>query len=282
MNKEFMLAKPFKEGKMKYPALAQPKINGNRCSASYEKIGDSLFGEEYGVVLRSKGGHKITVDHISNLLAPYFETFKDLILDGELYIPNTPVASISGACRNTENPLHPKLSYVIFDIISDEVNQEDRILALYKVFDFLVLFNHKDYLDSKIYLLTTEGVDSDEDFIHYSRQWVKAGFEGGILRNIKGDYQFGKRNYTMMKLKFKKCEPFTIVNIELSPKDNHSIFICKNNTNNITFSVDGIEKYLSSTFYTNKKEYIGRVAMVEYFERTINDIPLHTTLIDIL
>lgn len=283
-----MKAKPFKEGVMSYPAYAQPKINGCRCVARYKKSND-LF-EEGEVTLTSKEGQDYPVAHVKQYLLDTVYANPDnhhLCLDGELYVPYTPVASISGASRNPNNPIHNKLIFIIFDVSEDVLTQEERIDIVSNLDIVVASTFFNDVYDSYYKLhdyafrLVSHTVNSDTEFINLSRTYAKNGYEGGILRDATETYKFGQRLNNMLKLKFKTTLNFLIVDVILSSQD-RVLFVCKNDINDMTFNVDGIREYLDIEYYNFKDNYIGKKATVEFYERTGNNLPLHGTLIDIL
>ena len=70
-------------------AMADPKINGVRCTIKYEAVDNGLFGISHEVVIRSKEGLRYNVKHIEDAFDRYVfyrEDYKNITFDGELYI----------------------------------------------------------------------------------------------------------------------------------------------------------------------------------------------------
>ena len=112
--------------------------------------------------------------------------------------------------------------------------------------------------------------------------YIDLGFEGLILRDYNAEYQFGKRNLSMLKYKKIYDGWFEIVDIQpQSKKDNLPLFILKNDINSETFECTinashDMQKY----FLVNKKYFIGQEAFVEYRERSgVKEVPFHAKII---
>ena len=110
---------------------------------------------------------------------------------------------------------------------------------------------------------------------------IDLGFEGLIMRNPNAEYQYGKRNLTMIKYKRYTDGKFTIVDIypEGIKRSNIPLFLLRNDVNDATFEVHvgGSQEY-QSTFLREdiKCATIGKQMYVEYGERSgINQVPFH-------
>ena len=85
----------------------------------------------------------------------------------------------------------------------------------------------------------------------------------------------------MRKCKLFDDAEFIILDIVAGEVDSKPIFVCRNNINDLPFRVDGIAEYLDKKYITNKSKYVGQLATITFGERTINQLPFHTTLIGI-
>ena len=101
------------------------------------------------------------------------------------------------------------------------------------------------------------------------------------MRNPNAEYQYGKRNLTMIKYKRYTDGKFTIVDIypEGIKRSNIPLFLLRNDVNDATFEVHvgGSQEY-QSTFLREdiKRATIGKQMYVEYGERSgINQVPFH-------
>jgi DNA ligase 1 len=295
-NLKPMKCQPFKPNKMTYPAYAQPKINGVRAVVRLEEETNGIFGTSEVVRIRSKEGHRYEVKHIElafeNIYAFGNACSNDIAFDGELYIPDVPVTSIGGASRNPNNPLHKDLIFVVFDLSIADVPQSDRLALIIKILHnvpTMGISNHLDRLkgitdvwaNQKITSLVYKILNSDADAKYFKDSAINAGFEGIVIRDMKATYKFGSRPMTMLKYKNKEDAEFVILDIELSDKGKQPVFICRNDLNDNIFRVDGIKEYLDTKYYYDKDQYIGKLATVEFRERTVNGLPFHVNLIGI-
>ena len=108
---------------------------------------------------------------------------------------------------------------------------------------------------------------------------INNGFEGLILRNPDAEYQFGKRNLSMIKYKKSTDGKFTIIDIypEGIKRSNIPLFLLRNDINDSTFEVHvgGSHEYQESIL-KDKDNYIGKQMYVEYGERSgVEQVPFH-------
>ena len=99
------------------------------------------------------------------------------------------------------------------------------------------------------------------------------------MRNPDAEYQYGKRNLSMIKYKKSTDGKFTIIDIypEGIKRSNIPLFLCKNDINDSTFEchVGGSHAY-QEYILQNKQNYIGKQMYVEYGERSgVNQLPFH-------
>ena len=145
-----------------------------------------------------------------------------------------------------------------------------------------VNFNTKEeHLNNKekFVILPTYLVVSEENAVLFRNDFIDKGFEGLILRNPDEEYQFGKRNSSMIKFKKSTDGKFQIIDIkpEGIKRPDIPLFVCKNDINDAEFEChcSGSFDYQKSIL-RNKEQYIGKYMYVEYGERSgVNDLPFH-------
>lgn len=296
-----MKAKPFKINVMPYPAGAQHKLNGVRCTVHYypaeskNPTMDLFYTPVSRVDLISREGIVYNVPHISRNLVRLFENGKlnpDLVYDGEIYFPGLNVATIAGAAKNIGNPNNSSLIFVIFDISDEMLIQHERTYALFDL-DIPILDSDKNksvianrntnVITNKegfIFKLDTEILYNDEEFIDFTNESLDGGFEGGILRNLSSPYMFGSRRNNMLKLKRAIRLRFIVLDVvPMRENPDQGMMLLKNDTNNETFECN-----ISTTFESRrqilkfKDNWIGKKVVVKFYERTINDIPFHANV----
>lgn len=261
--------------KIKFPCYGQPKINGVRCFIQWK---------DGKVLITSKLGLEYTIlEHISELFSEvdFIYTLPDgtnisLVYDGELYIPNTILSDIVSAVR-TRSLLTSNVKFYCFDLAVDNLNQSRRLAILNEK------LNNHNLTTASIRIVNTVTVTSNEDALEKRDRWIREGYEGGIYRDFESNYAFGQRPKNIVKWKKRESNEFKIVDI-IDSEDNPgiAIFVCRNNINHETFKVnpEGTTDR-KKEYFTNKRNYIGKMATVEYYERTAKpkELPFHAVLI---
>jgi len=288
------LAKPmkcqkFELNKVHYPAYGQPKYNGVRCINFINKFNTSLFNDT-PIKLLSKEGVEYDVEHlntVSHLILKTFESIgiKDPILDGELYIPYTPVTTIGGSARNSSNPYNKKLQYVIFDLSIENFSQRDRLGFIKEVQRQLTTdFHSNKFITPSVYFSSYRIINNDEEAVAYCDECLANGYEGAVLREMEPEYAFGQRPMFMRKLKHFQDAEFEILDIIEYGTRGQNVgsgckVICRNDTTDGTFEVTpiGTTEYRLS-LVDDKDKLIGKMATVKFYERTINNLPFHANI----
>lgn len=276
-----MLAKPLfdsKTGKCmvtSWPMIGQPKLNGFRMMCRWEKVtvGEGLFKEEVEKpVFRSREGIRFdTLEHIEAELTKdmfFTQDGKEIILDGELYYHGWLLQRINSAV-NKKNEDTTSLQYHIFDIGIENVKYINRTRLLF-------LMTKSSF--KNIWFVNYELVEDINKAEILTDRYITQGYEGSILRNPNAYYQFGKRNYSMVKLKRFQDKEFKIVDViggDNSPE--LGVFVClAENGLKFKCTPQGTHE-VKKEYLTNKQNYIGKMLTVKFYERTKDGIPFHTT-----
>ncbi|MBD5584371.1 MAG: hypothetical protein HDQ88_04765 [Clostridia bacterium] len=289
-----MKCQKFRRGVFDYSngALADPKINGVRCTIRLDEVDNGLFGKTHEVVIRSKEGLRYNVKHIEETFAKYvysYHEYKDIVFDGELYIYGQKNTSIGGAARNPLNPLHKYLQFVNFDLSIPDMSNRDRfhlrreILKLAAINAGTIGFEeteefskpiHVQYNPAEHYLarkgiivsLCSTNIRNDDDVEAYRDVCIDQGYEGCVVRSKVAEYQFGSRPLTMMKAK--KCEEaeFLCIDIKIDSitkevngktiTNEYAKFVCRNDLNDEIFEVKPTSVYNGIKDETMESPYI--------------------------
>lgn len=278
-----MKAQPFRPNKMVYPCFAQPKINGVRCVAHKIKS-DDLFNEST-FILQSKEGIVYPIQHIIrqlNCISTYCD-ISNTIFDGEIYLPNTKCTSIAGAARNSNNFLHNKLQFIIFDIVNEntQYHRNKKLESISNFIQYAPIDEHHLWKATSMYILESYICNNDEEAKEYRNKFITLDFEGVILRKTSGLYECGKRSHNLLKYKKHEFELFKVVDIIPKPIDTHlPLFICKNDISDDLFECVPTGTHTKQALLLqNKHLYIGTEVTVKYYERTINNLPFHANVI---
>lgn len=270
--------------------IGQWKINGLRCFISAEVNTYNMFKPIKLKFQSREGTYWESLNNLEDYLLSVIDNKllnkmvdEHYILDGELYLPGHTVNEINHFVKDpycTENKL---LQYWCYDIAIDDTVQHIRIEELYKYqIKNVVTYKTKDaHLNNKekFIILPTWCITNDEEAFMSRNISIDLGFEGLILRNPDAEYQYGKRNLSMIKYKKSTDGKFTIIDIysEGVKRKEIPLFLCQNDINSNTFEchVGGTQEYQASIL-KNKNKYIGKQMYIEYGERSgVTQVPFH-------
>lgn len=268
------------EVRIKFPCYGQPKLNGFRVMARWEKVkeGEGIFATEVEkVVFRSKEGLRYDIlEHIETeftkeMFFPDGDNDGDeIIYDGEMYINGEILSEISSSIRKRNNKTS-LLKFHIFDTAIEGLNQSVRINEINDLSYYIADCNIKN-----IIIVPTIIINSNEEAQDFADLCIKEGYEGAIFRDKKAMYQFGKRPQTMTKLKRSQDKEFKIVNVKGGDNSPElGVFVCIAE-NGLEFSCtpEGTREQ-KIDYLTNKANYIGKMLTVRFFERTKEEKPFH-------
>ena len=269
--------------------FAQWKINGLRCFiTAYEDGG--LFATKHlqfqsreGIIWKSLG----YLESNLLLLLPN-ELLENMIhegwaLDGEVYIPGYSVNEINHAVKDPRCPENKLVQFWCYDIACEDYTQIERLKILdtylhHFVTDFGSIQTHLTHR-AVIEYLPYRIVENGDEAVRARDSFIDKGFEGLILRDPEAEYQFGKRNSSMIKFKKTTDGEFEIVDIypEGNKRDDIPLFKCKNDINDETFEchIGGNFSYQRECLY-NRDTLIGRKLLISFGERSgVNQVPFH-------
>jgi len=222
LNLKPMLAKGFKAraSKVAYPALGQPKLDGRRCFA-YRKDGT--------VVLQSRGGDPYIVHHVMADLEATLPEHR--LLDGELYIHGASRQYI-GSLITRPRAASVQLEYHLYD--ATMLTDQQTTVAEGRIVDLATWHaNHAPYLES-VKLVPTCVLNNEAEVYSVHDAYVKAGYEGIIIRLYGGLYKFGYRSSELLKYKLFEDDEFEIISYVTgkpgSDWENVPIFKCRMKT----------------------------------------------------
>lgn len=270
----------------------QWKINGLRCFISAKRSNDNIF-YPYKLQFQSREGtYWNSLNHLENYLLSILNTKlldkmveEHYILDGELYLPGKSVNEINHIVKDVSCQENRLIQYWCYDIAIEEEMQHNRFNTLHNLLgDYEKIFKSKnEHLCNvqQLVVLPTYNIPNNYFATRKRDEFIDLGFEGLILRNPDGMYQYGKRNSTMIKYKKSTDGKFIIVDIypEGIKRSNIPLFLLRNDINDATFEVHigGNQEYQSTFLNEDKRRYtIGKLMYVEYGERSgVNQVPFH-------
>lgn len=275
----------------------QYKINGLRCFISAVRNDGDIFKPISLKFQSREGTYWNSLSNLENCLLAYIPSKflekmieEHYILDGELYLPGKSVNEINHFVKDPNCFENKLIQYWCYDIAIEDMSQYNRIVTLRDNFElFFTRFNTKEaHLANinRLVMLETEPILNGEDATKYRDEFIDLGFEGLILRNPDADYQFGKRNQSMIKYKRATDGKFIIVDIipEGYKRPDIPLLICKNDINDKVFEV-----HLSSSLdfqrnvLKNKHKYIGKTLFITYGERSgVHNLPFHVKKVEFI
>lgn len=283
--------KVFKKNNLYY---GQWKINGLRCFVRVVK-GNDIF-HKFRLEFQSReGAIWISLTNLEEYLLSIIpegtlDMMKEenIILDGEVYIPGLPVNEINHAVKDPNCFENKLVQFWCYDIAVEEWSAAERARWLELIFcEHTYQFRSKEgHLINKerFVVLCNYYIRSSDEAVLWRDKFIDMGFEGLILRNPESEYQFGKRNSSMIKYKKHTDGVFTILDIypEGSKRGDLPLFKCKNDINNETF-----ECHISLSFeyqraiLKDRDNFIGRKLDIEFGERSgVNQVPFHIKNVD--
>lgn len=251
-----MLAKVFAEEQKKIDwqnCYGQPKLDGMRCLA---------FINNGEVRLMSRDGKDIQhMDHIKRIFKGILGSW---ILDGELYNKDLGGFQSQTKAFKKYSELSEQINFNVYDMILDEPFKE-RYTKLKSIVDSLKHSNLK--------LVQTYFIPSEEVLKQLHVRNIAEGYEGTIVRWGDNPYKINGRSSNL--LKYKDFQDIALPIIDIVPADQRPEW------GKPIFELNGKQfsagmKYSHEDridFLKNRKDYIGKIAEVRFFEYTDDGIP---------
>jgi len=267
--------------KVKFPCYIQPKLDGIRLMAYYDKEIDN-------VVFKSRKLKDINgFNYIKDELKSKLKKYPNIFLDGELYCHGLELQVISGIVRNEEKSATNKmLSFNVFDCF-DTTNPtwkfNDRMCFVNKLIE-----THKYSIS-----VLTEEVNDEEQGNKLYKKYIDIKYEGIIYKNKDGLYKYSfdkeHRSYDVLKRKQQFDAEFKIVSYTTGTKGKAVgciVFIMTTKqgktfhvTPNITYEEQKrMFKIAEECFDT---EYKGKMAKIRYDDLSKDGVPLRAKFIEI-
>lgn len=199
---EPMLAKKWEDrkDKVQFPVYTQPKLDGLRAVITRNGA-KSRNGKDW-----------VTIPHILESLKPVFDTYPDLILDGELYNHDlkhdfNKITSLVKKMKPTDKDLEDSSKVVQFhwyDTASDKHTFRQRK-------NWIKTLKQDFNLPDCIQVVSTHRVDDIDTLDKVYNAYLSKGYEGQMVR-IDTPYEF-KRSANLLKRKEFQDEEYKILDI---------------------------------------------------------------------
>lgn len=246
-----MLAKVFEKEMHKIDwetAYVQPKLDGMRCldlpSGKLSRKNTPITTMNHIVVNRPDG--------------------TDYPVDGELYAHGLTFQENMKLIKKLR-PESVRVQHHVYDLISEE-----SFIKRYEILKEIVS------LSTHLKLVPTYKVRNLNDVQNFHKQFLSEGFEGTMIRWGNEGYKVNGRSSNLLKYKEFLDETYEIIDIVPSDKNpEQGVIHCKmSKGNNTTFGCGMKFSHAErEEMLINKKEYIGKMAEVRFFEYTDDGIP---------
>lgn len=245
--------------KIQFPCYVQPKLDGVRCFILWDD------NQQDWIALSSSGkSYNVCARHILDIIREKVSN-TSIIFDGELYIHGVPLQEISGLAR-TQSPIKEQLQleYHIFDSASplDFTHRISQILG-----------NINEDWSPLIKIVPILIANSIEDIKTFNVHLIEEGYEGTIIRNPQGAYEFGVRSSNIFKLKDFQDAEFEIVGHELGARGAADmVFVCK--IEDKTFKAKPIGNFeQKEKWVSNISKIIGKLGTVRFLTLSNEGLP---------
>jgi len=257
-----------KKSDIVFPCYVQPKLDGLRCICYMVQMGN-----ENKVVAQSRtGSYFETVEHICAELRPVLLKHPGLVLDGELYTTDIPFEELGGLIKKkklseTDMQRVQCIKYHVYDIVMENApysKRHERIVS--------TIGGTKCY---HLELVHTQLINTMSEFRQAFSEYVAAGYEGIMLRNVEGLYRQNYRSHDLQKYKEFMESEYPIVGFkEAAGRDAGTvIWVCKT-AEDREFSVRprGTQDQRRKWFQTGHA-HVGKMLTVIYQELSELNVP---------
>ena len=248
-NMKPMLAMKFNAKLIKYPCIAQPKLDGVRSLSWIDDNGE--------VHITSRLGKEYNIPRIK----AYLSDHKDMLpLDGELYNHNELTFQEIVSAVKKQTDLTDRITLTVYDKPVANVRCEDRI-------NKLLADDFRDVTeDAPIRLLESRQCTCFDELDKYHDECVERGYEGIIIRNLDGLYEFGFRSRDLIKLKKFEDKEFKVIDVvEATGRDAGTAVFVLEADNGEAFNAKPQGSHeLRERYLQNKEDLIGRMCTVQF------------------
>ena len=174
-----------------YPCFVQPKLDGLRCVVYLDTA------SRLPVYQSRTGGIFTALKHLDKSILSIFQQNPKIILDGELYTKEIPFEELAGIIKKKtlseedQNRIQC-VQYHVYDIVDTESKYSDRYQSLQNILGSA---------SRQIQNVPTHLVASVAEFREKFGEFVEAGYEGIMLRNVDGLYRENYRSNDLLKYK---------------------------------------------------------------------------------
>ena len=196
--------------KMIFPVYTSVKLNG--VNGEYRMVDGELKlfsrgGEEYPIPAHQEEQVHVLMKHLGTTS-----------LNGEMYHHGSFLQEIMAATKK-HNELTPSLQFCVFDFPEVEGTYAERCSNMY------AKAQSTDINTPTLPFVHVGMANSHEDLDAQHAEAVAAGYEGIMIRNADGLYEYNTRSLDVFKYKVAEDAEFKTISFELD-KNSHPVFNC--------------------------------------------------------
>ena len=239
--------------KINFPAFIQLKMDGTYREihvADGQVSGKTRSGEEY----------------FNPVLFKEMENFPNGFYTGELTIEGESRFTGNGLI-NSLNPPYEKITFTVWDYLTDEDYLEKSKTPYYSRFESLsdIIEKHES---NRVKLVPNHEVNSIGEALKYVSDWMEQGLEGGVLKDKNNVFKNGTSG-TQLKIKLKvdaemRITGFTDGTIGTKREGKIGAIQFSNDEGTIKGQCSGFSDEELDLFTKNKDNLIGRIISVEF------------------
>lgn len=250
--------------KLVLPCYIQKKYDGICCLAHIDNKCEARL-------ISRTGTEWNTLDHLKDEIKKLGIT--NIVLHGELYKHDTKFEDIiSGVKRDEVNEKSGDMEYIVYDAaIAGSYEKRLSVLSF--------LLSPEWSKNAKIKVATTTLVKSRDEIDSLHDKFVADKYEGAILRNPEGLYEYDKRSFNLLKYKKFKDDDFEIIGAEEGKgknKDMCVFWLKTKDGNEFKATPEGTAEHRHKLWadWQSGKIKAGMIATVKYFTYTRTEKPV--------
>lgn len=244
---------------------ASPKLDGLRVKSVYDQDKADCVALD-GAVWLSRGGETYPVPiHLNESLKLLHERTGLPMLDGEAYIHGIKLQKIQ-SCVKKPNDLTPRVTFQIFDVPMLGKTWRERLEVLMTVVKPVIEeLGIQEFIDIVPYVPCKK-----EELDDLLKEYLKGGFEGVMMRNLLGEYEFqNKRSNDLLKYKIMKDSECKVIDCT-EDKNGEGVLLCEWKGVKFELKMKGSHE---SRLFEKQKHLIGEWVNFKYQDTTEDGIP---------
>lgn len=256
-----MLAHKFSEKShiVTYPCSIQPKADGCRAMTD-------------GKIMWSRKGIEFPQDCVQHILDE-LPDLNGLILDGELILPNNGLLQDTmKAVKKFRPDVSPTLLFRVYDVVSDQ-GYDHRLAKASEIVG---------RSGEHVKLMTTLTLQNEDDIWPIHEGFVKAGWEGSMVRTHQEGYKEGHRSSSLLKVKDFLEEEFECIGVEQGSGKfaGAAILVCKTKEGREFKATPVGTMQTRQGYWEHPEEVIGKQWTIRFQSWTDDKIPFHARAIN--